>query len=56
MLISLVKAEGIPLEQRRGVETTDRNILFVLVKASVETVAFMFQRIKTNEYLGTGCL
>jgi len=46
MLISLVKAEGIPLEQRRGVETTDRNILFVLVKASVETVAKAFSELR----------
>lgn len=42
MSIYFVRAEGIPLEQRRGVETIDRNTLFVLVRASVEPVAQAF--------------
>ncbi len=39
MSIYFVRAEGIPLEQRRGLETIDRNILVVLVRSPVEPVA-----------------
>ncbi|WP_250122338.1 hypothetical protein [Chroococcidiopsis sp. CCMEE 29] len=46
MAIYFVRAEGIPLEQRRGIETIDRNILFVLVRASVEPVAQAFSAFR----------
>lgn len=46
MSLYLVRAEGTPLQQRRGVETIDRNILFVLVQASVEPVAQAFSELK----------
>jgi hypothetical protein len=46
MAIYFVRAEGIPLEQRRGVETIDRNILFVLVRASVEPVTQAFSAFR----------
>ncbi|MEH2174675.1 hypothetical protein [Nostoc sp.] len=46
MLIYFVRDEGISLEQRRGVETIDANILFVLVRSSVEPVAQTFSNLK----------
>ncbi|MBH8562255.1 hypothetical protein I8748_08710 [Nostoc sp. CENA67] len=46
MSIYFVTEEGIPLEQRRGLETIDRNLLFVLVRASVEQVAQAFSTLK----------
>jgi hypothetical protein len=46
MSIYFVRAEGIPLEQRRGLETIDRNILVVLLRASVEPVAQAFSTLK----------
>jgi len=46
MSIYFVRAEGVPLEQRRGIETIDRNILFILVRASVESVAQAFSTLK----------
>ena len=39
MLISLLKDEDTPLEERRGEETTDLVLYFILVKAPVEPVA-----------------
>ncbi len=46
MSIYFVRAEGIPLEQRRGLETIDRNILIILVQAPVELVAQAFSILK----------
>ncbi|MBD2677158.1 MULTISPECIES: hypothetical protein [Nostoc] len=46
MSIYFVREEGIPLEQRRGIETIDRNLVFVLVRASVERVAQAFSTLK----------
>lgn len=46
MSIYFVREEGIPLEQRRGIETIDRNLMFVLVRASVEQVAQAFSTLK----------
>ncbi|GAX38537.1 hypothetical protein [Nodularia sp. NIES-3585] len=46
MSIYFVREEGIPLEQRRGVETIDRNLLFILVRASVEPVAQAFSTLR----------
>ena len=46
MSIYFVREEGIPLEQRRGLETIDRNLLFVLVRASVEQVAQVFSTFR----------
>lgn len=46
MSIYFARAEGIPLEQRRGLETIDRNILVILVQASVEPVAQAFSTLR----------
>ena len=46
MSIYLVRAEGIPLEQRRGLETIDRNILVILVQAPVAPVAQAFSTLR----------
>lgn len=46
MSIYFVTEEGIPLEERRGLETIDRNLLFVLVRASVEQVAQAFSTLR----------
>ncbi|MEH2319429.1 hypothetical protein [Nostoc sp.] len=46
MSIYFVREEGIPLEQRRGLETIDRNLVFVLVQASVEQVAQAFSTLR----------
>ncbi|MCC5669748.1 hypothetical protein LC653_39570 [Nostoc sp. CHAB 5784] len=46
MLIYFVRDEGISLEQHRGVETIDANILFLLVRSSVEPVAQAFSALK----------
>jgi hypothetical protein len=46
MSIYFVRAEGIPLEQRRGLETIDRNILVILVQAPVEPVAKAFSTLR----------
>ncbi|OKH25745.1 hypothetical protein [Chroogloeocystis siderophila] len=46
MPIYFLRAEGVPLEQLRGLETIDRNILFVLVQASVELVAQAFSTLR----------
>ncbi|AFZ28854.1 hypothetical protein Glo7428_0245 [Gloeocapsa sp. PCC 7428] len=39
MPIYFLRGEGVPLAQRRGLETIDRNSLFILVQAPVEPVA-----------------
>jgi hypothetical protein len=46
MSIYFVREEGIPLEQRRGLETIDRNLVFVLVQASVEQVSQAFSTLR----------
>jgi hypothetical protein len=46
MSIYFVREEGIPLEQRRGLETIDRNLVFVLVRASVEQVSQAFSTLR----------
>ncbi|MEH1900249.1 MAG: hypothetical protein V7L04_02205 [Nostoc sp.] len=46
MLIYFTKDEGISLEHHRGVETIDANILFLLVRSSVEPVAQAFSTLK----------
>jgi hypothetical protein len=46
MPIYFVREEGIPLEQRRGLETIDRNLVFVLVRASVEQVSQAFSTLR----------
>ncbi|BAZ49067.1 hypothetical protein NIES4103_16780 [Nostoc sp. NIES-4103] len=46
MSICFVREEGILLEQRRGLETIDCNLLFVLVRASVEQVAQAFSTLR----------
>jgi hypothetical protein len=46
MAIYFARAEGVPLEQRRGLETIDRNILVILVQAPVEPVAQAFSTLK----------
>ncbi|MEH2295861.1 hypothetical protein [Nostoc sp.] len=46
MSIYFVREEGIPLEQRRGLETIDRNLVFVLVRASVEQVSQAFSSLR----------
>lgn len=46
MSIYFVRVEGMPLEQRRGLETIDRNILIILVQAPVEPVAQAFSTLK----------
>ncbi|MDF2388389.1 hypothetical protein JMG10_43605 [Nostoc ellipsosporum NOK] len=46
MSIYFVREEGTPLEQRRGLETIDRNLLFVLVRASVEQIAQAFSTLR----------
>lgn len=46
MSIYFLRAEDTPLEQRRGLETIDRNLLFILVKAPVEPVAQAFSTLK----------
>lgn len=45
-ILYFARAEGIPLEQRRGLETIDRNILVILVQAPVEPVAQAFSTLK----------
>lgn len=45
-ILYFARAEGIPLEQRRGLETIDRNILVILVQAPVELVAQAFSTLK----------
>jgi hypothetical protein len=46
MSIYFVREEGIPLEQRRGLETIDRNLVFILVQASVEQVSQAFSTLR----------
>lgn len=46
MSICFVREEGILLEQSRGLETIDCNLLFVLVRASVEQVAQAFSTLR----------
>lgn len=46
MSIYFVREEGIPLEQRRGLETIDRNLVFVLVRVSVEQVSQAFSTLR----------
>ena len=46
MSIYFVREEGIPLEQRRGLETIDRNLVFVLVRASVEQISQAFSTLR----------
>ncbi len=45
-ILYCVRAEGIPLEQCRGLETIDRNILLILVQAPVEPVAQAFSTLR----------
>lgn len=46
MSIYFVREEGIPIEQRRGLETIDRNLVFVVVRASVEQVSQAFSTLR----------
>lgn len=46
MRITLLKSEDIPLEQSRGIDTIDINILLVMVRASVEPVAQAFSTLR----------
>jgi len=46
MAIYFLRAEDTPLEQRRGLETIDRNILVIFVQAPVEQVAQEFSTLK----------
>lgn len=46
MRITLGRFEDIPLEQSRGIDTIDKNILFVMVRSPVQPVAQAFSTLR----------
>ncbi|MCG6135992.1 MAG: hypothetical protein MET45_15275 [Nostoc sp. LLA-1] len=46
MLIYFVRDKDISLDQHRGLETIDANVLFVLIRASVEQVSQAFSNLR----------